>query len=281
MALRLIAFDLDGTLLGSNNRMSAYTAASLKRAAAVDDLILVAASGRSHWAAELVLAACGAAVDYVICSNGALLWQRTTEATVLSQPIAADEVADLYAKVNELVPGACWAWETEQGIVPEVRFRELGTRPGKELDELRASPDLVLPGDAGVPIDRRLATFGTIVRGLLTHPKLPCAEIFERLDGNVPARLSSSSAIFLEVTYQTVHKAWMLNELCALEGIDAADVVAFGDHLNDLTMLQWAGRGIAMADAYPKLRAQADEVTDHGHDDDGVALAIEKLLADR
>lgn len=279
MAVRLIAFDLDGTLLGADNRMSAYTAAVLKRAAAVDDLILVAASGRSHWAAELVLEDSGAAVDYVICSNGALLWRRSTEEIVLSQPIAPRQVAELYAWVNELVEGACWAWETEKGIVPETLFRELGTRPGKELDELRPWPGLVLPGGPDVPIEERLADFGQIVRGLLTHAEMPCSEIFERLDGNVSARLSSSSAIFLEVTHQTVHKAWMLQKLCAREGIDAQDVVAFGDHLNDLTMLRWAGRGIAMADAFPGLREQISEVTDAGHDDDGVALAIEKLLA--
>jgi len=178
------------------------------------------------------------------------------------------------------LPSACWAWETQQGIVPDEVFRVLGTQPGKELDELLASPDLELPGDPRVPVEQRLAGFGRIVRGLLTHPVLTCQDVVERLHRQVPARLSSSSAMFIEVTAPRIDKGAMLRWFCARQAIAAQDVVAFGDHLNDLTMLRWAGRGIAMKDANPELCRRIPEQTDYAYDEDGAAYALEKLIAD-
>jgi hypothetical protein len=180
-----------------------------------------------------------------------------------------------------VLEGACWAWETEAGIVPDDAFRRLGTRKGHELDELLASPELHLRGDPDRPVLDRLAGYGTIVRGLLAHPELPAGEVYRRLKGRVPARLSSSSAIFLEVTAPKVDKAAMLRDHCLRAGISRGEVVAFGDHMNDLRMLQWAGRGIAVAGGYHQVLARIPEHTERPNDDDGVAIHIEKLLADR
>ena len=279
MPVRLIAFDLDGTLLGADNRLSAYTVSVLEKAKGVDDLILMAASGRSRWAAELVLERTSA-IDYMICSNGAVLVNRSNRKIIRRRTITPQRVSGLYSRVNESVKDTCWAWETESGIVPDERFRDLNERTGAQLDELVASPKLELPGDESSPIEERLAGFGRIVRGLLAHPELTPEEIVLRLKGRVPARLSSSSAIFLEVTAPEVHKGAMLRTFCAREGIASHEVVAFGDHLNDLTMLRWAGRGIAMKGAYKGLDRFADRTT-ATNADDGVALMIEELIADR
>jgi len=279
LPVRLIVFDLDGTLLGGDNRLSEYTISVLNDASRIEGLTLMAASGRSRWAAELVLDGTDA-IDYVICSNGASLYRRSTGTIVNRRSITPERVSGLYARVRELLPSACWAWETQRGIVPDDEFRVLGTQPGKELDELLASPDLELQGDPGLPVEERLAAFGYIVRGLLTHPELSCQEVVERLKKHVPARLSSSSAMFIEVTAPKIHKGLMLREFCARRGIDASEVVAFGDHLNDLTMLQWAGRGIAMNGANREVARLIPEQTEHPHDQDGAAYATAKLIAD-
>jgi hydroxymethylpyrimidine pyrophosphatase-like HAD family hydrolase len=60
--------------------------------------------------------------------------------------------------------------------------------------------------------------------------------------------------------------------------VTAAEVVAFGDMPNDLPMLAWAGRGVAVANAHPAVLAAADEVTD-SNDDDGVATYLDRLRA--
>jgi hydroxymethylpyrimidine pyrophosphatase-like HAD family hydrolase len=133
-----------------------------------------------------------------------------------------------------------------------------------------------------MPIEMRLAGFGKIVRGLLGHPDMTGAQVYDRLAGqHVGAKVSSSSAIFLEVTERRADKAKMLRAFCRARGIAAEEVVAFGDHRNDLAMLAWAGRGIAVRDAHPDVLDRVPDRTEWGHDENGVALAIEKLLADR
>jgi hydroxymethylpyrimidine pyrophosphatase-like HAD family hydrolase len=82
---------------------------------------------------------------------------------------------------------------------------------------------------------------------------------------------------FVEVTAAGVRKDAALAEVCASLGVAAGDTVAFGDHLVDVPMLEWAGRGVATANAHPAALAAADEVT-ASNDEDGVAAVLERLL---
>ncbi|HEY3140376.1 MAG TPA: HAD family hydrolase [Acidimicrobiales bacterium] len=274
MARRLIVFDLDGTLLGADNRLSAHSIEVLSKARHAG-LTLVAASGRGYRAAEMVLAPTNA-VEHVICSNGALLYHRPTRTISDRHPIGPALIRDLYHRVNDGLAGVRWAWETEKGVVPDDEFGALR----EELDELKASPpDLRLPLDDR-PIEQRLEGFGPIVRALLAHCELARDQLLHRLKPCVPGELSasSSSAVFVEVTAPGVDKRTGLEAFCASEGYHRDQVIAFGDHLNDLSMLLWAGRGIAMADAHQEVLDQIPERTEAGHDDDGVARFIETLL---
>ena len=97
----------------------------------------------------------------------------------------------------------------------------------------------------------------------------------EVLDGQVAVTSSSSEAL-LEISAAGVTKASALAALAARAGIPAAEVVAFGDMPNDLPMLAWAGRAVAVANAHPEVLAVADEVT-ASNDEDGVALVLERL----
>ena len=76
-----------------------------------------------------------------------------------------------------------------------------------------------------------------------------------------------------------VDKGTGLAWLCAHLGVAAGDVVSFGDEFNDHEMLRWSGHGVAMANAHPLTRELADEVT-VSNVDDGVAVALERILAD-
>jgi hydroxymethylpyrimidine pyrophosphatase-like HAD family hydrolase len=87
-----------------------------------------------------------------------------------------------------------------------------------------------------------------------------------------------SGGPFVEVMAAGVTKALALAELCAERGIAASEVVAVGDHTNDLPMLRWAGRGVAMGNAHPSVLAEIKEHT-ASNVDDGLALVIESLLA--
>jgi hydroxymethylpyrimidine pyrophosphatase-like HAD family hydrolase len=90
---------------------------------------------------------------------------------------------------------------------------------------------------------------------------------------------SEPSAQLLEISAAGVSKGAGLAMVCAARGVDAGEVVVFGDMPNDLTMLTWAGRGVAMGNADPVVTAAADEVT-LSHQQDGVAAVLERLLGE-
>ena len=84
----------------------------------------------------------------------------------------------------------------------------------------------------------------------------------------------------MEISAAGVSKATGLERYAGELGIDGAQVVAVGDMPNDLPMLAWAGRAVAVANAHPQVIAAADEVT-ASNDDDGVALLLEAITAAR
>ena len=89
---------------------------------------------------------------------------------------------------------------------------------------------------------------------------------------------TTSGAPFLEVQGAGVTKASGVARLCAILGFEAADVMAAGDARNDVELIEWAGFGVAMGNAVPEAIAAADWTTTH-NEDDGLALAIEQVLA--
>jgi hydroxymethylpyrimidine pyrophosphatase-like HAD family hydrolase len=106
-------------------------------------------------------------------------------------------------------------------------------------------------------------------------------EAFTALVGGILAGIGeathSSSSGMVEVSAAGVTKAAGLAWVADRLGVAGADVVAFGDMPNDLPMLAWAGRGVAMANAHPAVLAAADDVTD-ANDAEGVATYLERLL---
>ena len=102
--------------------------------------------------------------------------------------------------------------------------------------------------------------------------------IRDRLQPHVGHHHATSSGInFAEVTPHGADKGTALARLCAQLDIVAEEVVAFGDNLNDLTMLEWAGRGVAMGNALDEVKAVADETTSTNVEF-GVARILEELV---
>ena len=97
--------------------------------------------------------------------------------------------------------------------------------------------------------------------------------------GHLAELTHSSLDGLVEISATGVSKATTLELLCTERGIPADCVLAFGDMPNDLPLLAWAGRGIAVANAHPSVLAAVTEHT-ASNDDDGVALVLEQLLAD-
>jgi Cof subfamily protein (haloacid dehalogenase superfamily) len=258
---RLIATDLDGTLIGSDGTVSARTRRALRRAQDRGAELVLVTARPPRYVDRLGLAAAATAV----CANGAIVYDVAARAVVATKelPLAiARKVADMLAGS---LPGIGFAIETGQGVHCAPAFAKRFTAEGggeitvPDLAALwRVTPIVkLLAWSAGRDVDAMLAVAGAAVGG--------AAEVTH-----------SGGTGLLEVSAAGVTKAGTLAGLCAARGIAPEEVVAFGDMPNDLTILGWAGTAYAMANAHPAVLAAVDRHT-AGNDADGVAEVLERL----
>lgn len=269
-SIRLIASDLDGTLLHRHQEVTPRTSAAI--GAAFDaGLMVVAATGRQFpQLPEPVLAS---GIRYVVASNGAIGVDLADQTVLFEDLLAPGVAADIVAHLTAELEG--------------VRFsavRDSGARHAAEPGYL----DLV------DPVERNLWTEITSPASLaevvsqptlkltVRHPSLTAEDLLAVLDasGLTGFHATTSGAPFLEVQGAGVTKASGVAQLCALLGFEAADVMAAGDARNDVELIEWAGFGVAMGNAVPEAIAAADWTTTH-NEEDGLALAIEQVLAAR
>ena len=244
----------------SDGTISDRTRAAL---AAVEEAgaVLVLVTGRPpRWMPPIVEATGHRGV--AICANGALVYDLHTGSVLRHELMTSEALSQIVAALRRDLPGITFAVERhDTGFAHEPAYRPRwdsadpkATRP---LEDLLADGVVkLLARHEGMGPDELLATAHASVGdlGTLTH---------------------SSSDGLLEISAAGVSKATGLASLAAEHGIEAAQVVAFGDMPNDLPMLAWAGRGIAVANAHPEVLAAADEVTG-SNDDDGVAAVLDR-----
>ena len=261
---RLIASDMDGTLLHWDDTVSEATVAELERWRA-DGVPVVLATGRPpRWMRRIrdVLSH-GTAV----CCNGAILFDLESFQVV-------DEVA--------LQP------EILRSVTAELRRRQPGTWFAVEYGlEFRHEPiyqprwDLDAPGVAEATLEELVA--GPVAKLLARHEKLSPEEFVAIVDDVIGDRATvthSSSDALAEISAVGVTKASGLAKVAAQHGIGPEDVVVFGDMPNDVAAFEWVraagGRAVAMAHAHPDLMAVATDVTGT-NEDDGVAAFLRSL----
>jgi HAD superfamily hydrolase (TIGR01484 family) len=260
---RLIATDLDGTLLRSDGSLSARTQGALARATAAGmEIMLVTGRPARH---VRQIAGVAAAGGVVICVNGALIYDLAGDAVLRETRIPAAVARELVLGLRAHLPGI--------GFAVEVGL-DYGWDPGygRHRGKIEA---------ARLPVADAVALCARGVNKLIAHhPDLPPEDFIARSRDVIAGRAAAtySGAPFLEVGALGVDKASALTAYCAERAIDRRDVLAFGDMPNDLTMLEWAGRGVAMANAHATVLAAVAEVT-RSNDDDGVALVLERLIA--
>ncbi|KQQ39306.1 HAD-IIB family hydrolase [Nocardioides sp. Leaf307] len=254
---RLVATDLDGTLVRSDGSVSDYTREVLLGVERLGVPVVFVTGRPLRWARDVF--------DHVgdhglaVVSNGALLWDVAADRARLERAISAEDALAFCRDLRAAVPGTAFAVEDLDGIALEPGFMERHPIPDASrrapLEELMDRPALKL---------------------LARHEELDAQDFWDRAEAATGGRLTitwSSSSALLEVSAAEVTKASTLAMLCADLGVEAADVVAFGDMPNDLPMLGWAGTAYAMADAHPTVTAAADHVAP-GHDEDGVATVL-------
>lgn len=263
--VRLVATDLDGTLLGPDGRLSPRTLGAL-RAAADAGITVAAATGRSFRTAIPRVAA-SPDVRHLVCSNGAVVYDLASGTVVEHHPLAPAAVPAALAALRTGLAGVRFGWESPTGWAWETAFVDSRPRIDDETD-------------AGSIVDTLGPPFPSVTKLFAGHPELVRDDLVAAVaplvsDGLV---VSCSGAAFVEITGAGVDKAFGVARLCARLGVDRSEVVAIGDHLNDVAMLRWAGRSVAMAGAHPEALAAAAEVT-ASCADDGAALVVESIIA--
>jgi Cof subfamily protein (haloacid dehalogenase superfamily) len=262
---RLVATDLDGTVVRSDGTISARTVDALARVEEAG-ASLVFVTGRPPRWMHPVAEATGHH-GLAICANGAVVYDMHAERVVSSRALDADVVTDVVARLREALPGAGFGLERLSGLAYEGTYRPRWRGAAVAVDDLEAT----LAAD---PEDR-------VVKLLARVEDMPADDLLaaaRALVGDAVELTHANSAdCLLEISATGVSKATTLATLCEERGVAPADVLAFGDMPNDLPMLAWAGRAYAVANAHPDV---LDAVPAHApsNDDDGVARVLEDLF---
>jgi len=263
-AIRLVATDLDGTLVHSDGTVTARTRAALV-AAEEAGIEVVFVTGRPlRWAGEVFEHVGGHGL--AIVSNGALVWDVGADVPSLERPIAPDVTLAVVDRLRAVLPEVRFATETVAGWSMEPDYAAHPSDDGSQRAAERIAPMAEL---AAEPVLKLL--------GLLPgRDPDEIVAIAEDAVGDL-VTVTHSSFPLLEISAHDVTKASTLDLLCRRRGISADEVLAIGDMPNDLPMLTWAGTSYAMANAHPVVRAAATHVAP-SNDDDGVAQVLEALL---
>ena len=268
-----IATDLDGTLLRSDQRISPRTRDAIARAEDMGLMVVIATGRPPRWIAPVVeqLGERG----LVVCANGATVYDPAQHRIVHRNDISPEVALSIVDDVEKEFPEAILGVEQGFDFGVDEAMRDSGSRfqdgSGFKFQDL--IPDVVV-----APIRSFLDESVTklIVRMPHPAPEGTAARVQEVIGPRALVTHSTNES-FLEVSSPTAHKATTVELLLVEHGVAAGEVVAFGDMPNDLELIRWAGLGVAMANAHPRLIDAADLVTT-SNDDDGVARVVEDVI---
>ena len=264
--VRLVATDLDGTLLSPAGGVSARTAAAVRsaRRAGIPVLPVTGRPPQSMWelAVSAGLGPLGA------CSNGAVLVDVGARAVVSADHLPGEVAARLVSGARSVEPELRFAVDNLDSFTHEARFFDTEVDWGEEV--VRPSDDLGPVLAAGC------------LKLIARCPGLSSVELMRRLAPALGPEvyLTTSGLDWVDIGLLGVTKATALARLCRQLGVAPEEVVAVGDNHNDLAMLEWAGQGWAVANAAPEVLEAADGVLPANHED-GVAQLLERIVADQ
>ncbi len=264
MPIRLIAIDLDGTLLHDDMTISAYSRDVIQKAMAKGYRIVIA-TGRMWDSARAKVALLGLGNVPVICYTGAWIMMSETGEVILQDGIAPELASEIFRAGKEMGWGATAFWDGHIYMAAsdgtEAKYQKYRTQKPQYLGE-----DFYHPK-------------GPVTRIVFTDPT---QEGRDRIRAFLEERFGKEITVvypgddFVDIHKKGVSKSSALEYLTKREGFTADEVLAFGNTENDVSMLRWAGVSYAVANA----DAVAKEAADHecpSNEDDGVAQVIEKL----
>ena len=270
--IRLIASDLDGTVLSHRFEISERTVEAF---GAVRDAgyEVVFVTGRPPWfmsPLRTYMSAAGHAVGTVIGSNGAVVYDLDADEVLGTEFLAVETALECMESIRRAVPQAAFAVETLAGPVAEPAYVPGDTHRFEVVEDLLTV------------LRERSGELDGVLKLHARDPESDDADALSAVVASaVPPSVSVTHSIpgyaWVEISRDGVNKANTLAEYAHSRGIRPEEVIAFGDMPNDLTMLEWAGVGFAMASGHPTVVETADRVAP-AFAEDGVAQILEELL---
>ncbi|MFH8566551.1 Cof-type HAD-IIB family hydrolase [Streptomyces sp. NPDC017988] len=274
---RLIATDLDGTLLRDDKSVSDRTVAALAAAEEAGIEVFFVTGRPARWMD--VVSAHVHGHGLAICGNGAAVVDLHggpgTHSFVKTRELERACALDVVRRLRAASPGTSFAVERTGGLHHEETYPPLHMEPGESV----APAEKLLAENPGDPV----VAEQPVLKVLAFHPELAPDDFLVLARAAIGDRATvtrSSPSALLEISGPGVSKASTLELCCAERGISPEEVVAFGDMPNDIEMLTWAGTSYAMGNAHPDVIAAASGRT-VANNDDGVAVVIERIVAER
>ncbi|MFD7120904.1 Cof-type HAD-IIB family hydrolase [Streptomyces sp. NPDC056652] len=280
---RLIATDLDGTLLHDDKYVSDRTIAALAAAEEAGIEVFFVTGRPARWMDVVSEHVHGHGL--AICANGAAVVDLHAGGKLLQvRPLERDTALAVVHALRDAAPGTTFAVEQSTGIHYEPTYPPFHQDPGATVataEKLLQVQERVQEQAQGEQAEDGSAA--PVLKLLAHHPDLTpdgFLAVARTAVGDRATITRSSPSALLEVSGPGVSKASTLALCCAQRGISSDEVVAFGDMPNDLEMLTWAGTSYAMGNAHPDVLAAASGRT-VTNNEDGVAIVIEQIVARR
>lgn len=262
MRYRLVALDLDGTLLNNVNSISEYTFEILKELDG-KGIKIVIATGRSY--SSLKPKIHKLKLEHpVICYNGAMIRDGKNDEILYNSTLPNDITKDLIdiSRRESL---------HFQGFIDGEFYYEKKSKHSKYYQELSGLEGQETNFDC---IDNPVFTKAMFISEPHNLFKIE-NELRRRFSDR--AYIAFSKPNFLEIMNITASKSKALDRLVKKYGFEPEDVIAFGDGLNDEDMLSYAGKGIVMKNGHESLRSKFEN-TEYSNNEDGVARYLKKLI---
>ena len=279
MDIRIIALDLDGTLLDSEKRLSEVNRDALARAAE-KGVLIVPTTGRFFGMMPPAVRDLPF-VRYAITINGAQVYDRETDTAIVRDEIPLDmalgvmEVLDRYDVIYDCYR-ANWGWmtaalqEKAADYATNEHYLKMVREFRKPVPELKAHL-------------RTTASEGDVQKVMLfatNRERSTAIDCLRKLSDEIAAsfpdiKVTASTWNNIELNIKTAHKGNALRRFAEHLGLGLENCMAFGDGMNDFTMVEAAGLGIAMANAEPEVKRVAKWIAP-SNDEDGVAAGLVK-----
>jgi len=261
---KLIATDLDGTIVRHDGSISARTVAAFSKANSMGIHIYFVTGRPPRWMNEIRDAF---GFGEAICGNGAMLYDLKTSTVTEEWMISKEIQSEVAQRMRVAMPPISFAIEShdyyhrEKSYVPrwDIGLDNVGVE--RIEDAVRGPAFKMLARCSGAEF---------------TSDEMLEVAIRE-LDGLVTVTHSNANESLLEISALGISKGQTLAKVAGRLEIEAKDCISFGDNPNDFSMLEWCGRSFAMADGHPDGYKFSTGIA-RPHEEDGVAIVIEELL---